>query len=174
VRVALSLELPPGKYQLRVAAARTDERAGGSAFEEIDVPDFRGDFTVGALVLGTNGASGLAGVDRIVADLGLVPLATRDLPARMPVRAVMPLQVSSRYRAATVQFVSRLTSPDGQTREIVRIDRPAAAFTKGGAFDFDPRLHELAPGEYQLGLDASIGDRSGHRQISFRILPESR
>ena len=167
LRVGLTLDLPPGRYQLRVAAARADQRAGGSVFEEIDVPDFRKELAAGGLVLGTPTRAG--GADGIATYLGCVPMATRDLRAEMTVRAGLPLQVSARHRLARLRFVGRLVGPGAETRELLRVERPAAAFTDGGTFDFDLPFQGLTPGDYQLRLEIMLGDLSAHREMSFHL-----
>jgi VWFA-related protein len=170
VRLALSLDLPPGRYQLRVAVARSDDGVAGSVFNEIDVPDFRRKFMLGALIFGTEMSAGAIHADRILENLHVIPVATQDLPVNMTVRAGLPLRVSLGHHLENVLFVATLTSEEGTKRELLRVKRPATAFTDGGAFDFDVPLKELASGEYVLRLDVSIGEFSDHREIAFRVV----
>jgi hypothetical protein len=172
VRIELSLELRPGRYELRVAAARPDGRAAGSVFDEIDVPSYHGELALGALVVGTPALSAVARANGDQSVLSFVPVATRELPARQPLRAGLPLKIGSRNRPGAVTFAATLSGPGSATREILRTEHPAAAFTRGGVFHVDLPVHQMLPGEYQLRVDVSLGNLSAKRELAFRMLPE--
>src|SRR5262249_17909633 len=52
-QVVTTVELPPGKYQLRVSAKSATLDKGGSVYDAVEVPDYsRTPLSVGGLVLG--------------------------------------------------------------------------------------------------------------------------
>jgi VWFA-related protein len=171
IRVGLSINLRPGRYNLRVAASPGGEGAGGSAFDEIEVTDFAKDLSVGALLLGTPGQAGTVRTDRIAQELGFVPIAARELPSGLEARAGVPVRVARKHRRETLRFVGTLAQPGGVRREIARREGPAEVFTAGATFSFDLPLEGAPPGDYDVTLDVSLGDRVERRSVSFRLLP---
>ncbi|MCA1558797.1 MAG: hypothetical protein LC804_00525 [Acidobacteria bacterium] len=131
LRVASRLDVPPGRYQLRIAARRPDGTAEGSVFMEIEVPSFDRDVSLGRLAIGTPGARGVARAERISPYLPVTPLARRDVVAGMGLRAALPLRLSRKH-SGDVEFAATLISADGRTLEFQRVRRPAREFTSAG------------------------------------------
>jgi hypothetical protein len=52
-RTGSRIDVPPGKYQIKVAAVAADGMQG-SVFTDVTVPEFRGDIGVGGLSLGAS------------------------------------------------------------------------------------------------------------------------
>jgi VWFA-related protein len=58
VRLTRRLELPPGRYQLRIGARESNSAQVGSILYDLDVPDFtKGDLAMGGILLTSAGAS---------------------------------------------------------------------------------------------------------------------
>ena len=175
LRVASRLDVPPGRYQLRIAARRTDGTAEGSVFMETEVPRFDSDVSLGRLAIGTPGARGVARAERISPSLPLTPIARRDVVPGMALHAALPLRLSTKHRGDEVEFAATLVSADGRSLELQRVRRPAREFTAaaGGTFEVEVPLSSLAPGEYRLRVDVSIGGSpTVGDEISFRLQPE--
>jgi VWFA-related protein len=168
IRFASSLQLGPGRWQLRIAARRADGRAEGSVFVEIEVPDFTRDLVLGGLVIATPGRAGVVGANRIPPELPSVPVAALELPAGMAVRAVLPLRVGARQRSASVRVRTNLVRADGRTRELEAVERPAREFSEGGVVEV-PIPYDLEPGPYRLQMHVWVGRATGSREVSFSI-----
>ena len=176
IRIASRLEVPRGRYQIRIAARRSDGNAEGSVFTEVDVPDFSRGVSAGTLSIGPRVSAGVARADRLSAALPVMPMATRAVPLEMNIHAALPLRVSMKHRDRRIQFVTSLTGPDGSTREIQRVVRAARVFTgpAGATFETDGPLPLNGPGDYRLKVEVFAGDeRPQHREAAFRVVAGS-
>lgn len=169
IRMPLALELRPGRYQLRVAAARVDNDTGGSAFGEVEVPHVASELAVGGLFVGTPLASSAARMARLLAALTILPSAAPHLRRHTPMRAGVTLQVPPRLATTALEFVGTVTGPDGEAREVMRARRRGAEFSTGGAFVFDLPLSSIDAGTYSLQLAVSAGRQSVRRTLVLRV-----
>lgn len=118
-QIALDMELPPGQYQLRAAAASTRLGSGGSVFVPVDVPDF------------TRGALALSDLVVAYADGPRIPVA-RD-------RRTMPVPVvQDRASVAT----TAITSP-GARPQPPQPQPFVAQVTAPPLLPFEPTLDRL-------------------------------
>lgn len=153
-RGATRLVLKPGRYVLRVAARRTRDDAVGTAFAQLDVPEFPGAFSVSPLAVTTDPAVRhvpLAPSDDLI---GGVPLATDGLANTAGLQAV----VRVRYLPKDEGFVTFVTTigTGGTGREIDRASVPVKAFrseTGGGIYQV--RLPALPQGQYLVSVTAT-------------------
>ena len=163
------MDVPPGRYQIRVAAVGADG-TGGSVFTEVVVPKFTDDLALGGLSLGSPALPTAKRAEPLARVLPLVPLATREfsgtsqivaqLPVRAAARAQAPITIDARLSARMATTVP--CRRQRRRRGIHRAGRrrlPGAAAADAGA------------GVYRLVIDASLGRDRATREIAFRIAP---
>jgi VWFA-related protein len=168
LRIASRLDVPPGRYQLRVAARRTDGNANGSVFVEIEVPKFTGDVSLGGLTVATPGRRGVARADRL-GGLHATPVATSDFPGAMPLVAALAVRVSPARSREAVHVLAQLTGPDGVPHDLVNGEREAAPFTGPAGSVIELPLPSLTPGSYRLEIRVRIRSTESSRTLSFTI-----
>ncbi len=163
VRLSPRLTLPPGRYQLRVAARETGGMTG-SVFYDLTVPDF------------TKEKFNMSGVVLTAATAQVTPTAEPDpvLKANLPGppttrREFYPIDVLALYAEVydrlqsdvphTVDVTTRLVSDTG--KEVVRTTeaRKSNEFQSGkagGFFGYSTQvpLADVAPGRYMLQVEA--------------------
>ena len=79
-RLGSRVDVPPGRYQIRVAAVGGNG-AGGSVFTDVTVPNSADDLAIGGLSLGSPAWRSEQRAELITSVLPLVPLPTREFPA---------------------------------------------------------------------------------------------
>ena len=163
VRLAPRLTLPPGRYQLRVAARETGGLTG-SVFYDLTVPDF------------TKDKFNMSGVVLTAATAQVTPTAEEDkiLKATLPGppttrREFYPIDVLALYAEVydklqtdvphTVDVTTRLVSETGKEVARTADARKSSEFqaAKGGGFfgySAQVPLADVAPGRYMLQVEA--------------------
>ena len=163
VRLAPRLTLPPGRYQLRVAAKETGGLMG-SVFYDLTVPDF------------TKEKFNMSGVVLTAATAQVTPTAEEDkiLKATLPGppttrREFYPLDVLALYAEVydklqtdvphTVDVTTRLVSETGKEVTRTADARKSSEFQAakgGGYFGYSAQvpLADVAPGRYMLQVEA--------------------
>ena len=89
------VDVPPGRYQLRLAAVAASGEIG-SVLTEVIVPDFGAALALGGLSLALPTAPTAKLAELLTNVLPLVPLASPEFPAGAQVVAQLPIRVSSR------------------------------------------------------------------------------
>ena len=178
-RVVQRLTLPPGDYQIRIAA-REGGGAAGAVICEVDVPDDKAPgLAISGVVVGASRGGRLASA---VVD---VPL-TRGLGGRPPTlaRSFTPGDTLSAYaevvdagarapRDVTLVTVVR----DSTGRDLVRSAQPRAnarvAAGEPFAYAVDLPLKSLPSGAYLLRVEAQAAGVTGPvvRQVPFTVAP---
>jgi hypothetical protein len=153
LRVLQRLEVPPGRYQIRVAANQPGS-ATGSVVHDIDVPDFSATLGVSGIVLTSRAAAAAA---TVISDPDLrtalpdPPGATRTFAAD-DVMTVLAEAYDNRPTPGTLFVNVTVTTPSGD------VVRKVPAVRQSG--DERPRytaslpLDGLAPGRYVLVMDS--------------------
>lgn len=166
VEVLSTLNAPPGRYALRVGAARGDRVA--SVFAVVDVPDFSQPLALSTLVL------------RVAPE----PLTDRDVTGLLP-----PVRFTTRRlfrRSEEVGAFVRIYRQD-DSREPVTVDARVldaaggalasdrATFTAvaGSAafvdYEVTLPLGSLTRGAYLLAIDVRLGERAESRHLRFEV-----
>lgn len=183
-QIALELELPAGRYQLRASAQSDKLAAAGSVYLSVDVPDYsREDLALTDLLLA-------------YADGPHVPVA-RDLRRTNPAvghvrqtnRAAPPLAVAPAlpFEPALDRTFSRHDTLRLFAKAVQRVRRPltatisaqradsATAITvertpgSDGSFDIRLPLAQLTPGAYALTVTVSDGTRTASKDLGFVV-----
>jgi hypothetical protein len=171
------LELPPGRYQVRIGVRESGAGAMGTVFYDLDVPDFsRGRLAMSGLLLTAPSAQRALTVQ---AD----PLAGKLLPGaatsrRSFTRSDVIALYAEVYENGTgapprlVDVTTRLISEAGQDVSVARdeLTRPAAATREKSATYALSRqlpLKDITPGRYLLRVEAQLrGDLSGESVVA--------
>lgn len=172
IRLGSRVDVPPGRYQIRVAAILPDG-VRGSVFTDVTVPKFGDDLALGGLSLGATALVTAGRADIIAEVLPLMPLATREAPPATPLAAQLPIRASARAAAGPLAIVTALVRPDGSRLQLDDSSTPATNYTRraGGVYRLN-LPQNLPPGAYRLTIEASQGGKRATRELPFRILEQ--
>ena len=152
LRVLQRLEVPPGRYQIRVAATQPGSSTG-SVVHDIDVPDFSATLGVSGIVLTSRA---IAGAATVVSDPDLrtalpnPPGALRSF-ATSDVLTAMAEVYDNRQTPGSLLVTVTVTTPAGDVVRKVPAEREAGDEPRYSA---SLPLDGLTPGPYVLVMDA--------------------
>lgn len=177
VRLLMQAELPPGRYQLRVAAASATTGQAGSVVYDLEVPDFtaRG-LTMSGLAIGSSSAARTV----TIADRRLALLlpnsvtTTRTFAGDETLSVFGELYSNERGAAHTVEIVTELRGDTGQVSRRSTETRSSAELGDDGAgygFSAAIPLSGLDPGLYVINVTArsSLHDEPVSRDVPIRV-----
>lgn len=178
-RILNSIDLPPGRYQLRVAARESNTKRAGSVVYDLDVPDFTKDkLALSGLAL-TSATSGLVPTARPKDPLAKMlpgPMTTwRDFVQGDEI-AIFAELYDNIKQAHKVDIETSLRSEGGQAVFETKEERDSSELAGGpGGYGFTARvpLKEVPPGLYVLRVTgkARIGDQEQvTRETVVRVL----
>lgn len=178
-RVLLEPRLPPGRYQLRVAAGNAGGRAGSVVYD-LDVPDFsKGALTMSGVSLTSVDQSTVQTASPKVPLSGLLPgpiTATRDFAATDTLAIYTEVYESARNAPTHgVDLTLELRADDGRvvtTRSDERSSSELAGKPGGYGFAAELPLDGLTPGIYVIHVEAraNIGNRpTVSRDVQIRV-----
>jgi len=178
-RILNSIDLPPGRYQLRVAARESNTKRAGSVVYDLDVPDFTKDkLALSGLAL-TSATSGLIPTARPKDPLAKMlpgPMTTwRDFVQGDEIALFAELYDNIK-QAHKVDIETSLRSEGGQAVFETKEERDSSELAGGpGGYGFTARvpLTEVPPGLYVLRVTgkARIGDQEQvTRETVVRVL----
>ena len=181
LRMLNRLDLPPGKYQLRVAAHDTNGGNVGSVQYDLTVPDFqKAPFSISGLVL----TSGLgAALPTVRADEQLKPvlpgppISLRSFPQNDEVALFAEVYDNEASKPHKVDIVTTVTTDEG--RVLFKTDETRDSTDLGGArggYGYTTRIpmKELAPGKYVLKVEAKsrLGNSAAvARDLRIEVTP---
>jgi hypothetical protein len=169
-RLGSRVDVPPGRYQIRVAAVGADG-LGGSVFTEVVVPTFTDDLALGGLSLGSPALPTAKRAEPLTGVLPLLPLATREFSGTSPIVAQLPVRASARTDSP-IKLDARLSREDGAAVPLPAAPATQADFSgPAGAVHQVPLPPTLDPGLYRLVIDATLARERKTREIAFRIAP---
>jgi VWFA-related protein len=179
-RILNSIDLPPGRYQLRVAARETNTKRAGSVVYDLDVPDFTKDkLALSGLAL-TSATSGLIPTARPKDPLAKMlpgPMTTyRDFVQGDEIALFAELYDNIK-QAHKVDIETSLRSEGGQAVFTTKEERDSSELAGGpGGYGFTARvpLKDVPPGLYVLRVTgkARIGDQDEvTRETVVRVQP---
>ncbi len=178
-RILNSIDLPPGRYQLRVAARESNTKRAGSVVYDLDVPDFTKEkLALSGLAL-TSATSGLVPTARPKDPLAKMlpgPMTTwRDFVQGDEIALFAELYDNIK-QAHKVDIETSLRSEGGQAVFETKEERDSSELAGGpGGYGFTARvpLKEVPPGLYVLRVTgkARIGDQEQvTRETVLRVL----
>jgi hypothetical protein len=178
----LRLDVPPGRYQLRIAAERSPQGAGatdddtsgrsGSVYTDLDVPDF-GKETLSlsglALSVSPSVVSGPKGA--LASVMPIVPTTLRDFRPDDRVTAFLQVYQGGSRPVAPVTVAIRIVDAKG-TAVFDRSDAMGAdrfGQSRAGDLRFDVPIAQLPRGPYLLTVEAALGKAAAKREVRFAV-----
>jgi hypothetical protein len=163
------MELEPGRYSLRIAAGSREREKVGSVGLDVDVPAFRGPFSVSGILLTAEPSPVAAPRDALRTLVPVVPTARRAFARAARIGAFARLYQPSAAREAGVLWQVRDARDKTLTSHRQNVSPEAFARTK--SVDLTPafNLHSLAPGEYVLTLNVTFNRRVTTRHVRFTV-----
>jgi len=171
VRVLSSLELPPGRYQLRVSASEEGTGRTGSVLYDLEVPDFAKQalsMSGVALTAQSAGNSPTMGSEGIIAPLMPAPtIATREF-GRDDVLALFVEVYENQpgSQAHRMALSTTVRAADGRVAFQAKEDRSSTELQAGrGGYGYTPQipLKDFTPGTYVIHVEArsTAGNEAG-------------
>jgi VWFA-related protein len=181
LRMLNRFDVPPGRYQLRVAAHDSDGGNVGSVLLDLDVPDFaKAPFSVSGLVLTSALAAQLPSArldEQLRGVLPGPPAALRSFPQNDEIALFAEVYDNAAATPHKVDITSTITTDEGRVlfKNDETRDSADLGGTKGG-FGYSTRIpmKDLEPGKYVLTLSAK--SRLGNsvavdRQVQITVEP---
>jgi hypothetical protein len=178
-RLVTRIDLPPGRYQLRVAASHGDAKAG-SVHYDLEIPDFwKAPLTMSGIAL-TSASSGQMPTNRENDPLRDLlpgpPIATRQFQRDDELALFAEFYENAPGAPAhKLDIVTTIRSDDGRVVLQNQEERASTELQGGrGGYGFATRipLKDFAPGVYVLhieGKSRAAADRGVGRDIEIRI-----
>lgn len=169
-RTGSRIDLPPGRYQIRVAADGGSD-ARGSVFTEVSVPRFDTGLGVGGLSLGAASPLAVTDADRLRGVLSLVPLATNEVAPGTPVDVQLPIKVSSKAAANPLTITTTLVRGDGTILPLDRLQPAGGEYAApAGKIYRVPLPPALPPGRHRVVVEATLGRTKIVRELELSVL----
>ena len=179
VRISRRLELPPGRYQLRVGVRDGGSGATGSVLYDVEVPDFAKEpLTMSGLLLSSAYATRIptANPDPDFKDvLSAPPTAIRDFPRNDQLALFTEVYDNQTKLAHRVSIKTTIIADDGKVVHTTEDERKSEELNgaKGG-YGYATKIDtaNLAPGRYVLRVEATTLLTNGGkamRELEFRI-----
>lgn len=180
-RVVSEIALPPGRYQLRVAAAEEGANQSGSAFYDIDVPDFqKTPFAMSGLAITSAGASQTPTVratDPLKDVLPGPPVTVREFGRNDQIALFAEFYENvANAPPHSIQLETTVRAEDGRVVFENREQRSSTDLQgKSGGYGYGVRfsLNEFAPGTYVIRVQgrnlAAAADPPLGRDVLIRV-----
>lgn len=168
------LELPPGRYRLRLASQTTLLPRTGSVYCDVDVPDFANvPLSLSGIVIAAAPVPMAMGKDKLTSLLPVVPTAMRDF-VRAGGTATAFLRVYQGGKGAPVDVPVIAQIVDGDGTRVLDASETLAGdrFSAGRAADYrlDLPLARLQTGPYLLTIEAALpGGARAKRDLRFVV-----
>ena len=175
LRTHARLELPPGRYQLRLAGVLANGLVG-SVHRDIEVPDFTASGATLSDVVLTSIVAGLVPTaqldERMRQVLPAPPSATRDFRHDEAIALFVETYDAGRVPSRDVTFATTVRGAGGETVFTKSEMRTADQLKQSnGGYSLQVPLRPLAPGDYLLRVEAA----GAAREAAFRVweVPQS-
>jgi VWFA-related protein len=165
------LDVPPGRYDVRVAVRDEASGAAGTVFTTVEVPDFVGEALTLSGVLFRR-PTPLEVADSPLADLvAFTPTAERTFSRGEAAVASVRVYQGGDDMMRPVRIATRIVDASGTTAYQEQSELPAGWFGTEQESEYDvvlPTL-QLAPGSYLLTIEATLRDIHRARDVRFFI-----
>ena len=180
VRILRHLSVPPGRYQVRVAAQETDKTKQGSVHFDLDVPDFsKPPLAISNIALASTADRAVysppkPGFDPFNGLLPGPPSAKRDFPNNSEVAIAAEVYVNKPTPTHRIDITATVKSDDGSVVFTDSEERSSEELhgTPGG-FGYTARIpiKDWKPGLYVLSLEAKsrLGGDPVSRLVQFEV-----
>ncbi|MCX6539304.1 MAG: VWA domain-containing protein [Acidobacteria bacterium] len=170
--VLTRIEVGPGHYDLRIAAATTFGAKTGSVTCEVDVPNFAKDrLSLSGVVLSAEPGGMVAPRDALRSILPVVPTSRRSFSPSETVTALVRVYqggkdatVTAALSAAIIDALGEAVFESHETLGPSRFGRDRST-----EYRLVLPLSRLAPGPHLLTLDATLGKEVARRAVRFDV-----
>jgi hypothetical protein len=179
LRMLSRVDLPPGRYQLRVAADELNTKLVGSVLYDLDVPDFtKPALSMSGIVMTSVSASSIPTVrpDELMRQvMPAPPVATRVFPRNDEIALFAEVYDNAAATPHKVDLSTTVTSDEGKVMFKTDETRDSSDIQgKSGGYGYATRvpLKDLPPGLYVLKVEARSrlgASPSVDRQVQFQI-----
>jgi VWFA-related protein len=181
LRLLNRLELPPGRYQLRIAAHDSAGGNVGALAYDLEVPDFaKAPFAISGLVMTSPSAAALPTLkpdEQLKQVLPGPPVAARAFPQNEEVALFAEVYDNAAATPHKVDITTTVTTDEGKV--MFKVEEPRDSADLGGrtgGYGFIARipLKDLAPGNYVLTVSAKsrLGNTpAAERQVRLIVAP---
>jgi VWFA-related protein len=180
-RVISTLDLPPGRYTVRIGAREANSKKAGSVSYDLEVPDFAKEKLLMSSIAMTSAASSIAPTARSKDPLQQLlpgPLSSyREFPQNDELAIFTEIYDNSGSQPHKVDIAASLQAEGGQSVFATREERDSSELKgSSGGYGFSARvpLKDVSPGLYVLRIEATsrLGDRpTTSRETVIRVLP---
>jgi VWFA-related protein len=179
LRVLTRVDLPPGRYQLRVAAHDSAGGNVGSVSYDLDIPDFqKASFSISGLVLTSPSGAAITTVrpdDQLKAVLPGPPVSIRTFPATDEIQLFTEVYDNAAATPHKVDITTTVTTDEGKV--MVKTEETRDSSDLGGqrggyGYTTQIPLKDLAPGRYVLKVEAKsrLGQTEAvSREVQFTV-----
>jgi len=166
------IDLPPGRYQLRLAAHSTAIDKSGSIYYDVEVPDFSGPrLELSGVALAVTPSPTAAPPDALSELMPLVPTSQREFARTAHVRGFVQIYAGARPPSLPIALTVRIA--DEQNRVVYRVSEPFGAerfdSTRLARHLFDVPIGRLDPGRYLLTVEAGLAGRTVRRDVPMLL-----
>jgi len=178
VRLMSQLELPPGRYQIRVGVHETTGGTNGTVPYDLEVPDYEEmPFALSGVLLTSSAAELFATANESAEWSGLLPappVVTRTFSASDTLTWFVEAYDDTSRASHDINYTATIEdADDGRTLAEAGDTRTVAAGAGRQAHGFTTSypLRDLEPGMYLLRVSASttVGDHSARQDILFEV-----
>jgi VWFA-related protein len=181
LRLLNRFEVPPGRYQLRIAAHDSSGGNVGSVLYDLDVPDFaKMPFSISGLALTSIAASQLPTAHPDEQTRSVLPApaaALRSFPQNDELAVFAEVYDNEVKAPHKVDITTTVTTDEGKVQFKTEEQRDSADLGgKSGGFGYTTRIpmKDLEPGLYVLTVSAKsrLGNSAAvERQVRFSVTP---
>jgi VWFA-related protein len=179
LRLLARVDLPPGRYQMRIAAHDSAGGNVGSVLYDLDVPDFQKlPFSISGLVLTSRSGAALPTVrpdEQLKAVLSGPPVSVRTFPADDEIQLFTEVYDNAGPTPHKVDITTTVTTDEGKV--MFKTDETRDSSDLGGqrggyGYTTQVPLKDLAPGRYVLKVEAKsrLGQTAAaSREVLFTV-----
>ena len=167
------VSVPPGRYEVRVAAARASDNLSGSVYADVIVPDFsKAPLSLSGVWLEANPGPSAVPRDAFATILPLIPTATREFDRSDDVTAFFRIYQGGDVSMAPVAVRVGIIDGHGVTLANAADQIAAARFdriTRSADFRFAVPMRNLSAGRYLLRFELGLGETKDKRDVVFAV-----
>jgi hypothetical protein len=167
------LDLPPGRYEIRVASAHREAGRLGSVYMDLEVPDFtKAPLSLSGVLL-QDGATAAVTPDDVFRTLvPVTPTSRREFARGEPLTAFVRVYQGGRDPMGRVNVRAQITTSSGAivVDNVSTLERDEFSTERAADYQLALPLERLAPGEYLLTIDATLGTSgTSRRNVRFSV-----
>jgi VWFA-related protein len=181
LRMLNRIELPPGRYQLRLAARDSAKSNVGTIIYDLDVPDFfKAPFSMSGIVLTSLSGAAMATAkndEQLKAVLPAPPIGQRSFPQNDEIALFAEIYDNTAGTPHKVDIVTTIIADEGRVLFKTEESRDSSELqgAKGG-FGYTARvpLNGVPPGLYVLRVEgrSRLGqNQTARREVQFNVVP---